>query len=150
MVEKQQAISDLAHEFPQFGRSGGVLKNQDRAAETCFDIPALVRFLTEELYEKGDHERLHAVFHQIEKFLTDGTPEVRSVFGVSFVETLHSVAASKSYSGDTFSPFLGPETRRVWWERDAIWRASLSLDLEDRTILEGEVLVWRIVHRKVS
>jgi hypothetical protein len=29
-----------------------------------------------------------------------------------------------------------------------VWRASLGLDLADRTVLEAEVLVWRIVWQK--
>ena len=29
-----------------------------------------------------------------------------------------------------------------------VWRASLGLDLADRTVLEAEVLVWRIVCQK--
>jgi len=151
MVEKQQVISHLVHDFPQFGRAcGNSFTGWDRDSETYFDIPALVRFLTDELYEKGDYERVHEVFAQIEKFLTDGTPEVRSLIGLNFVETLRSIASSKSYDGDAFGQFLGPATRRLWWELDAIWRASIKLDLEDRAVLEGEVLTWRIVHQNLS
>jgi hypothetical protein len=29
-----------------------------------------------------------------------------------------------------------------------VWRASLGLDLADRTVLEAEVLVWRIIWQK--
>lgn len=30
-----------------------------------------------------------------------------------------------------------------------VWRASVGLDLADRTVLEAEVLMWRIVRQKV-
>jgi len=33
-------------------------------------------------------------------------------------------------------------------EDQQIWRASLGLDLADRTVLEAEVLIWRIVREK--
>ena len=29
-----------------------------------------------------------------------------------------------------------------------VWRASVGLDLVDRTVLEAEVLMWRIVRQK--
>jgi hypothetical protein len=29
-----------------------------------------------------------------------------------------------------------------------VWRASIGLDLADRTVLEAEVLIWRIVRQK--
>jgi hypothetical protein len=30
------------------------------------------------------------------------------------------------------------------------WRATLGLDLADRTVLEAEVLIWRIVAQKAT
>jgi len=33
-------------------------------------------------------------------------------------------------------------------EDQQVWSASLGLDLADRTVLEAEVLVWRIVRQK--
>lgn len=31
-----------------------------------------------------------------------------------------------------------------------IWRASVALDLADRTVLEAEVLMWRVVRQKFA
>jgi hypothetical protein len=31
-----------------------------------------------------------------------------------------------------------------------VWRASVGLDLADRTVLEAEVLMWRIARQKVT
>jgi len=33
-------------------------------------------------------------------------------------------------------------------EGQLFWSASLGLDLADRTVLEAEVLIWRIVRQK--
>jgi hypothetical protein len=33
-------------------------------------------------------------------------------------------------------------------EDQLVWSASLGLDLADRTVLEAEVLIWRIVREK--
>jgi hypothetical protein len=35
-------------------------------------------------------------------------------------------------------------------EDQAVWNASLGLDLADRTVLEAEVLVWRIVRQRAA
>jgi hypothetical protein len=33
-------------------------------------------------------------------------------------------------------------------EDQQVWRASIGLDLAERTVLEAEVLIWRIVRQK--
>jgi hypothetical protein len=33
-------------------------------------------------------------------------------------------------------------------EDQQVWSASLGLDLADRTVLEAEVLIWRILRQK--
>ncbi len=33
-------------------------------------------------------------------------------------------------------------------EHQLVWSASLGLDLADRTVLEAEVLIWRIVQQR--
>jgi hypothetical protein len=33
-------------------------------------------------------------------------------------------------------------------EDQQVWRASIGLDLADRTVLEAEVLIWRVVRQK--
>jgi len=35
-------------------------------------------------------------------------------------------------------------------EDQQVWNASLGLDLADRTVLEAEVLVWRIVRQRAA
>jgi hypothetical protein len=34
------------------------------------------------------------------------------------------------------------------FEDQQVWRASIGLDLADRSVLEAEVLIWRIVRQK--
>ena len=44
---------------------------------------------------------------------------------------------------DFSTDFLMPDL-----EDQQVWRASIGLDLADRTVLEAEVLIWRIVRQK--
>lgn len=150
MLEKQQVMSDLLREFPQFhGRMEEHLRRWGRDEAQCFGMPVFAHFVIDELYEPDNYERVHAAFGQMEKFLRDGSQEVRELIGLGFLETLHNVASWKSYGSEAFVRFLGPETGRVWAELEALWRASVRLDLSERTTLEAEVLIWRMIRQSL-
>lgn len=100
------------------------------------------------LYEHGNYELLRRAFDKIEKSLKVAGQEARDFQGVELIEAVQNVASWKACGRDVFFQFLGPESRRVWMELDAIWRASVRLDLADRAILEGEVLIWRMARQE--
>jgi signal transduction histidine kinase len=147
MLEKQQVISDLRREFPQFLRRLGRWEDDQTQR---FSMPVFAHFVIDQLYEHDNDERVRAAFAQMEKFLRDGSQEVRNLVGLGFLGTLHNLASWKSYGSEAFVRFLGPETRRVWAGLEAVWRASVKLDLSDRTTLEAEVLLWRIVRQGLA
>ena len=64
---------------------------------------------------------------------------------IAMFESLQN--AGSSSDSDSFARFLGPETKRLWAELQAIWKTSVKLDLQDRTVLEGEVLMSRILRQ---
>ncbi len=108
MLEKQQVISDLRREFPQFlSRLGRWEDDQTQR----FSMPVFAHFVIDQLYEHDNDERVRAAFAQMEKFLRDGSQEVRNLVGLGFLETLHNLASWKSYGSEAFVRFLGPETR---------------------------------------
>ncbi len=61
-------------------------------------------FVTDELYEQGNYERVHAAFDQMEEFLRDGSPEVRELVALGFLETLHDVAGLLDNAADHLAP----------------------------------------------
>ena len=101
------------------------------------------RFVVEEVYEQGKYDQIRAVFDALEHRLRDGSPEA-----CDLLIACHSLASSKCYSNEVLVPFLGPKCRQIWAQLDLVWRASLGLDLSDCTVLEGEILTWRIVQQK--
>jgi len=150
LVEKQQLMSRPLREFPQFqSRCHEHSKQWQQDAGPCLDMPAFAHFVTDELYEQGNYQRVHAAFDQMEEFLRDGSQEVRDLVALGFLETLHDVASAKPYGSEAFVRFLGPRTRHVWAGLDAIWRISIRLDLADRSVLEAEVLAWRILRQSL-
>jgi len=150
LVEKQQLMSRPLCEFPQFqSRCPEHSKQWQQDAATCLDMPAFAYFVTDELYEQGSYARVHAAFDQMEEFLRDGSQEVRDLVALGFLETLHDVASAKPYGSEAFVRFFGPQTRHVWAVLDAIWRTSLRLDMAGRSVLEAEVLAWRILRQSL-
>jgi len=146
MLEKRQLISHLLHEFPQFGNRAdtGAKKSGDEA-KPFLDLALFVRFLTDELYEKENYQQVRAAFEQMEEFLRSGTAEVRELVALGFLETLRAAACWKPYGSDAFIQFLPPESRRVWAILDAAW----NLNLDDCSVLEREVLIWRVVRQSL-
>jgi hypothetical protein len=120
-----------------------------REEELCRDPSAFVQVVTA-LYEHGNYELLRATFDQLEQYLKPTSQERRDFFGLEVIETLQNVASWKAYGRDVFVQFLGPKAKRVWMELDAVWTASIRLDLADRPILEGEVLIWRMTRQNPS
>ena len=72
-------------------------------------------------------------------------PDFRDMVAIEMFESLQN--AESSSDSDSLARFLGPETKRLWAELQAIWKTSVKLDLQDRTVLEGEVLMARILRQ---
>src|SRR6266567_1687039 len=112
---------------------------------SVLDVPDFVRFLRDGVYEEDDCKRVHPACDRMEEFLTKAGPEIRDMVAIEMFESLQN--AESSSDSDSFAPFLGPETKRLWAELQDIWETSVRLDLQDRTVLEGEVLMSRILRQ---
>ena len=144
MLQKQELISHLLREFPQFRMR--LAECPSDAAGPYRDISLFVRFLTDELYEREKFEQVQAVFQEIELFLKEGTSEVRELIALGFLETLWTVASWKPYGRDAFLHFLYPESRFVWAKLDA----AGNRHFDGCGVLESEVLIWRLVRQSLS
>lgn len=143
MLEKHQLVSRLLQELPQL-RTGW---DDPWRPSTNLGAYAYAICVTD-LYEHGDHIRVHAAFDQLEEFLREGTEEVRNLVGC-LLEALQTVAAWQPYGVEVFARFLSPATGRVWHSLDATRTASLDLDLPDCSVLEAEIVRWRLVRHKL-
>lgn len=81
----------------------------------------------------------------MEEFLSNTGTEIRDIIAIEMLESFPN--AEYPSGSDTFAQFLGPETKHLWVELQAIWKTSVKLDLQDRTVLEGEVLISRILRQ---
>jgi hypothetical protein len=90
-------------------------------------------------------ERVRAACDRVEEFLSHARTEIRDMVVFEMFESLQNDPYPSG--GDTFARFFGPETKRLWAELQAIWRTSVKLDLQDRAVLEGEVLISHILRQ---
>jgi hypothetical protein len=115
---------------------------------SVLDVSQFLQVLTDATYEEGHCERLHAACDRVEEFLSKAGTEARGMLAIEMFESFQS--AEYPYGSDSFAGCLGPETKRLWAELEAIWRTSVKLDLQDRTVLEGEILISRIVRQNLT
>jgi hypothetical protein len=135
MLNQQSVITDLVREFPQLASSGAWKNSADRDGQ-WFDFAHLVR----DLYEQRNYARVQAAFDCLEEFLDDGNPELRA-WVAGFLQALQEVSSWGSENSEAFSDFLGARARRV-----SETLQTIRFDLADCSILEAEVLMWRVVH----
>jgi hypothetical protein len=113
-----------------------------RQVFSVVDVPGCVQLLSNAVYEEEDRERVQAACDRVEEFLRNAGAELRDMVAIEMFESIQDAGCLADT--DSLARFFGPETKRIWEELPAIWKMSLRLDLQDRTVLEGEVLLSRI------
>lgn len=136
MVSRKPDISDLACEFPQLAGSPACPHSGKHDDRHWYQFVGFVR----ELKVRGDNRSLQAAFDRLEELLTGENPDLRD-WVTGFLQALQDVTSWSSQDGEPFLRFMGERTRHVWATLDTI-----RLDLADCSILEAEVLMWRVVH----
>jgi hypothetical protein len=111
---------------------------------SVLDVLDIVRFLADAVDEE-EQERVRAACDRVEEFLSNTGMEIRDIVAIEMLESFPN--AEYSGGSDTFAQLLGPKTKRLWVELQAIWKTSVKLDLKDRTVLGGEVLISRILRQ---
>ena len=115
-------------------------------AVSVLDIPDFVQLLTDVMYNKEDDcKRVHSACDRMEDFLSKAGTEIREMLAIEMFERLQNVGYP--FGSDSFAQFLGPEMKRLCAELQAIWKRSIMLDLQDRSVMEAEVLISRIVRQ---
>jgi hypothetical protein len=135
MIRKPD-ISDLAREFPQVAGSLACAQSGEQDDRRWYQFARIVR----ELKDHEDDRSIQAAFDRIEEFLTGENPALRD-WVRGFLQALQDVASWSSQDGEPFLRFMGERTRHVWATLDTIRQ-----DLADCSILEAEILMWRVVH----
>jgi hypothetical protein len=136
MVYRKPDISDLAGEFPHLVDSSARATSGEPDDRRWYRFAKRVR----ELREQEDHRSLQSAFDRLEEYLSGGNQVLRD-WAMGFLQALQDVVSWSSQDGEPFLRFMGDRTRHVWATLDTIRH-----DLADCSILEAEVLMWRVVH----
>jgi hypothetical protein len=146
-VERQQAIAELRHKFPELqSREASHVELRPPDPQACLDVYDCATFVTEQ-FEAAEDTRVHAAFECMERFLSQGDRHLREWVS-AWVDAVQNTACWRRYGSAAFSPFLGPETRALWEALDTVRTASDKLDLSDYSVLEAEILTWRMLREK--
>jgi hypothetical protein len=138
MIYQKPVIAEIHHALQQLTRSQ-VWRN---SADQDGQWNELARMVTD-LYQREDYDSVRSVFERLEQTLTfAATTDVRS-WVTGFLQCLQDVTTWRSSNIDIFVRFLGTDTRRIWETLIAI-----RSDLASCSILEAEVLMWRVVHHQ--
>jgi len=111
---------------------------------SLLDVLDFTQLLHDAVHE-GRCERVRSACDRVEEFLSHAGKEVRDSLAIEIFESIQNDLYPPG--SETLARFLGPETKRLWAEVQAIWRTSVKLDLQDRTVLEGEVLISHILRQ---
>ena len=138
----QQAMSHLGRQFPELedrGAEPSALCGKPRGP--IIDVHDFARFVAKQ-FAQGNDKRVQAAFDKMEELLQGCETEGRD-WVCGFLEALQDIACWRASGDEVFVRFLGPATRRTWTALDAI-----RTDLADCSILEAEVMMWRVVHHQ--
>jgi hypothetical protein len=91
------------------------------------DMAEFVHFVVEDVYEKGNLDETHRVFQLLEKLLVEAGQETRDLIGLGFFETLQNFASWRPGGNKVYEQFLGPMSKQVWSELQAIWAGKSNL-----------------------
>jgi hypothetical protein len=136
MVSRKTDISDLTYALPQLADSPACSSTDERDDRRWYQFAQHLR----ELKGREDNRSLQATFDLLEELLAGNNSNLRD-WVTGFLQALQDVTSWSSQDGEPFLRFMRERTRHVWATLDTI-----RLDLADCSILEAEVLMWRVVH----
>lgn len=82
---------------------------------------------TVDCYEQNDRATLTDIFSLVERLILEGTPDVKDLMIVGFLETLQNYASHRVYGYHVFEGYLGSESRKAWHQLEVLWEGKESL-----------------------
>lgn len=122
MVTKQQAVNRLVAACPDFdGAWQDHLEYwKGEPAGEYFDLGALAQWIVDQVAAQR-LDCFEALFNELEILLGGASDELRDLLVVGFLEGLQNVAANRGIDPDVALRFLGPESRRGWFQLITMW-----------------------------
>jgi hypothetical protein len=119
-----QIFNEIVQACPSLSSEFGTLPADER---TDSRLMAELASHVVDQFEAGRIEEISAAFALAEHLIVTGPEAERHAATVGFLETVQNVASHREYGAQAFESFLGPESRKVWMEMNALWKGKASL-----------------------
>jgi hypothetical protein len=84
-----------------------------------------------------DSDEAAAFFRRIESLIETGSPNVRNLVIVGFIETLQNIILNSGLTITPWEKYLGPRTVRGWRGVDAFWMARMPPEEFNQNVRTG-------------
>jgi hypothetical protein len=84
------------------------------------DLGALAEWVADQLAAR-DFDCFPRLFGEVEALLVPAKRELRELLVVGLLEDTQNVATNRKIDPDLVLPFLGPESRKAWFELIRLW-----------------------------
>lgn len=122
VVGKGDAVSRLVGTCPDFKdawRAHLDYWNGEPAGE-YIDLGALAQWVVDRM-DSNDAGCFPALFKELEELLAPAGAELRDLLVVGLLEDIQNVSANRKVNPDLVLPYLGPESRKGWFELIRSW-----------------------------
>lgn len=122
MVEKSEAVERLVARCLGFKDAWQAHRDwwEGQPAGEYNDLGALARWVADRM-AVGDHECFPMLFDEVEALLSNANQELRDLLIVGLLEDIQNIATNRGINPDVVLPFLGPESRKGWFELIRLW-----------------------------
>ncbi len=122
MLAKDEAVRRLVAACPSFDKAwqAHLAWWKGEPAGEYNDLGALAEWVVDQMAE-GHLGCFDTLFNEVELLLTGANAELRNLLVIGFLEDIQNIAANRETDPDIVLPFLGPETRKGWFELINMW-----------------------------
>jgi hypothetical protein len=119
MIQTEDILELITDCYPEFGprwNEGSLFWPEEGQMPTACGILSEFSYLIAEQLEEERVSNIPSVFALIERFLAEGSEEVKDAAATCFLENLHN-RVPEEIAATFFVPFLGPRSReycRAW------------------------------------
>ena len=75
-------------------------------------------------YAEGATAEYGELFATVERILSEGDDEARSLAAFGLLEDVQTIASHQSFGPDAFVSWLGPKSREAWDQIATLWRSG--------------------------
>ena len=110
----------------------------------CYNDMSVFAHHIVECYQRGQTDEFGSVFALIERFISEGSPDVRELATIGLLEDIQTIGSPDRWGYKVYEQWLGSKSRIAWQEIERVWEGKISLmDVVRLSNLMSGNSVWR-------